>query len=198
MFGNRAYIWLRIGQYGRAITDFNRAIELGGADARLLRLRGAAFLSKGQYEEALVDLDKAIEMDPDHPSPYRNKARALEGLGRTDQAITHWRDALQRRADWPEAMWNLAWLLATSKDGQLRSGPEAMALARRACKLTEYKQAAAIDALAAAYAETGQFDKAVKMAEDAMNLAEASGQRKLAEAVADRLKLYRAGRPYRR
>jgi hypothetical protein len=90
-----------------------------------------------------------------------------------------------------------AWLLATNPNASVRNGPEAVELAQRAVKLSEGREPAILDTLAAAYAEAGQFDKAVETAIEAHRLAEAAGQRHQARAIEMRLELYRSHKPYR-
>jgi hypothetical protein len=63
--------------------------------------------------------------------------------------------------------------------------------------LTGHRQPLALDALAAAYAETGKFNKAVGTAQKALNLALQLGPKELALGLEKRLKLYQLGRPYR-
>lgn len=54
-----------------------------------------------------------------------------------------------------------------------------------------------LDTLAAAYAETGDFEKAVKTAEECLNLAQARGDSALSKDVLQRLQLYRSAKPFR-
>jgi len=70
-------------------------------------------------------------------------------------------------------------------------------LAEKLCKLTDYKEPLALDALAAAYAEVGRFAEAVHKAEKAHRLALISGPEELIAGVKKRLQLYQAGSPYR-
>src|SRR5208282_4046607 len=102
----------------------------------------------------------------------------------------------QAQPDWPESLNNLAWILAANPDSQVRNGAEAVALAERACKLTEYKQPIMVGTLAAANAEAGRFPEAVNFAEKARSLAFAAGQTDVAQKNEELLKLYRAGRAY--
>jgi len=87
-----------------------------------------------------------------------------------------------------------AWLWATCPDAQLRDGKRAVQSAARACELTGWKDAGALDTLAAAYAEAGDFSKAIESQERAIKLFTDVTLRKVGEA---RLKLYRDGKPYR-
>ena len=101
-------------------------------------------------------------------------------------------EALKALPDFPEALNNLAWLLAANPDPQVRNGHEAVNLAERACKLTEYKQPIMIGTLAAAYAEAGRFPEAVITAEKAETLAKQSNQMEVAARNRSLLELYRS------
>jgi hypothetical protein len=92
---------------------------------------------------------------------------------------------------------NLAWLLATHPQAELRSGPEAVELAERACTATHHKQPVFLGTLAAAYAEAGQFGKAVETARQARALAEAQGQKEIAARNQQLLELYQRGQAFR-
>src|SRR5581483_1084779 len=104
--------------------------------------------------------------------------------------------ALQLKPDYATAMNNLAQVLATDADARLRDGAEAVQLARRACELSGGKTPGYAATLAAAYAETGQFSEAATAANQAIALAQAAGDQKLAAANTRLLELYRAHQPY--
>ena len=92
---------------------------------------------------------------------------------------------------------NLAWFLATTRDTEIQNPSDAVKYARRACELTNYKEPAILDTLAAAYAAAGRFTEAIETAEMAINQAKAQGQKATAEKIQNRLHLYQLGRPYR-
>ena len=98
--------------------------------------------------------------------------------------------------DFPDALNELAWILSTDPDPGLRSGTEAVQLAKRACELTQNQQAAFLTTLSAAYAETGQLPDAVAIAKKARDLAQTAGQKVIAAQDEELLKLYRAGYPF--
>ncbi|MEK7842393.1 MAG: hypothetical protein AAB197_06930, partial [Deltaproteobacteria bacterium] len=72
---------------------------------------------------------------------------------------------------------------------------KALEYAKKACELTDWKDPYKLDTLAAAYAEAGQFDEAIKWQEKALEFPEyPKDEREKADL---RLKLYKEGKPYR-
>jgi hypothetical protein len=106
-------------------------------------------------------------------------------------------EALKLQPDFPEALNNLAWLLAANPDPQVRNGREAVDLAERACRLTDYKQPPMIGTLAAAYAEAGRFTEAATAAEKARTAADQCNQPALAARNRELVELYRSGQAVR-
>ncbi len=98
-------------------------------------------------------------------------AGQLEADGKVEEAIQHYRETLNVDSNNPVVLNNLAWILATTSKPELRNGKEAVQLATRAVELTDRRVPHFIGTLAAAYAETGQFSKAVQIAQTARVLA---------------------------
>ena len=65
---------------------------------------------------------------------------------------------------------NFAWVLATSPDDDVRDGKRAVELATKAGELTERERAHILSTLAAAYAETGDFDAARKWSQKSVDM----------------------------
>jgi spermidine synthase len=112
--------------------------------------------------------------------------------GETREAEAAYRRALALRRD-PAVLNNLAWTLAVL-DGSEPAAREAVALSEESVARLGPRDAEALDTLAAAYAAAGRFPDAQRIAERALALAPPP---ELARQIADRLALYRAGRPYR-
>ena len=117
--------------------------------------------------------------------------------GQAASAATFYRQALARSANYVDAQNNLAWVLATSRDDRLRNGREAVRLAESAVRLTGERNLSMWGTLAAAYAEAGDFDQAVKVTERTINTADQTRQVALANRLRQRLEVYRKGKPHR-
>jgi hypothetical protein len=89
---------------------------------------------------------------------------------------------------------DLAWLLATSSDLELRDASRAVTYAEKAVAGTGRTNAMYLDTLAAAYAETGNFTKAVATQKEAMALLRTGMDN---TNYASRLKLFESGLPFR-
>ena len=118
---------------------------------------------------------------------------ALAAQGEAKAAVTHFARALELNPDIPLALNGLARIRATHPDAELRNGAQAVELAERCCRLTEYRAVTALTTLAAAYAEAGHFDDAVKWQTKAIEL---SPLHRKADAEL-RLRLYSVGNTYR-
>ena len=90
-------------------------------------------------------------------------------------------------------MEQFAWLLATCSEAEFRDGLQAVSLGETLCELSEWKEADYIDTLAAAYAEAGNFNQAVKYQERCLELLDKDVEQ---TEYTERLALYRAGKPY--
>jgi hypothetical protein len=86
---------------------------------------------------------------------------------------------------------NLAYVLAAAPDDRVRNGKRAVQLAQRANKLHGTPSPDTLDTLAAAYAEAGQFDRAIETQQQAIALAPDR------EIFQQRLQLYKSGKPLR-
>jgi twitching motility protein PilT len=105
-------------------------------------------------------------------------------------------EEVRRNPEDPQALNNLAWALATNANPHLRDASQAVQVAEKAMSLTQGRDPAILDTLGAAYAESGCFDKALAWARKGMGLARKTGQEGLAEALAERIRLYETGTPH--
>ena len=92
---------------------------------------------------------------------------------------------------------NYAWVLATSPDDAVRDGARSLELAQKACEVTKYEQPHILSTLAAAYAETGDFDKAREWSEKAVDLNKKGKDAEITVELAKELDSYRENKPWR-
>ena len=188
---------LRTGRLEESIVQLRAALNVQPDYVFALNHLGAALLLAGRADESVECLTKAIATDPNYLSARFNLANTLLQLRRVDEAVSELQKALVIGPNNPEAHKNLAWVLATSSDDRIRDGRKAVALARRANELTRGQNPIIGVTLAAAYAEAGRFADAVTAAEAARQVANDSGNLRLAEAINGYIQLYRSGQPYR-
>ncbi|MBU0617156.1 MAG: hypothetical protein KKI02_05525, partial [Planctomycetes bacterium] len=84
----------------------------------------------------------------------------------------------------------------TQPDTPIHQREEAVQLAERAAELTQNRDAATLDVLAAAYAAAGRFDRAVSTAQVALAQATAESNGQLIQSLRERMRLYEQSRPY--
>jgi tetratricopeptide (TPR) repeat protein len=114
--------------------------------------------------------------------------------GDEDGAIACYREAIRLNPKSVNSLNDLAWVRAAGPDG-MRDGTEAVDLATRACELTGWKNPRFLDTLAAAYAEAGDFEKAVEYQKKAAALA--VGDKELEADLRSRIALYERKQPFR-
>ncbi len=85
---------------------------------------------------------------------------------------------------------NLAWILATHHDEKIRNGTEAVYFAEILCENSNHTDPGHLYVLAAAYAEDGQFERAVSTAGKALELADKQNG-KMYQAITRGLQLFR-------
>src|SRR5262249_44385650 len=144
------------------VADCNKAIELDPNDGVAYRLRAAALANLGDLGGAIDDANKAIALRPGDALAYNARGVARKNRGEFREAIADFSDAIQIDGGYATALGNLASVLATASDRSVRDGPRALKYAVRACQLTNWRNPVLINDVAAAYAESRQFESAVE------------------------------------
>jgi TPR repeat protein len=90
-----------------------------------------------------------------------------------------------------------SWALSVAPDAQLRNAALAIRVLEPALAAEQKKSPAHLDTLAAAYAEHGEFAKAVATQTEAIDLARGTRQVQQVDTMEQRLELYRASKAYR-
>lgn len=179
-----------------ARAEFLEAIRIQPQYADALQNLGVVESQAGRFEEAKAYLAQAVQLKPTSAQIYAKLGFLLNEQGKTGAAIDFYRAYLRCSPDEPSACNNLAWILATHPDSNLRNGGEAVGWAEHACDVTHRREPVFVGTLAAAYAEAGRFQDAIAAAQLAINLSHAAGQDEVEKTNQRLLELYRAGKPF--
>lgn len=191
---NRADAYASQGEHDRAIDDYTEAIRLKPQMADAYNNRGSVYLVQDAYDQAIDDFTEAIRLNPTHPKAFLNRGAAYAEKDQYPLAIDDYAEAIRLNPNQAGALNGLAWLLATCPEAKHRDGPKAVENATRACELTEWTSPLALSTLAAAHAEAGAFEEAVKWQTKAIEAAPPDSDPTAAQS---RLEIYQAGKPYR-
>lgn len=146
---------------------------------------------RGDLDGAMRHYQEAVRNDPDYLPALFNVAEIAEGKGSAREALSLYRRALKINPDFVPALNNLAKLLALHPDPGIRSVPEAVQLAEKGAKISNYRDPILLDTLGAAYAASGRFAEAGKVASQGLELATAGGNKPLAERIRKSIESYR-------
>lgn len=229
-YDERGFKLLNKGDYETARRYLTAAIRIEPDRYSAYYSRAMTFYQQKNWAAALQDLNSTIRCKPNFLRASLMRARVNEHL-RNYNATLRDLDIIANLAlrvgnygEYCDTLNSRAWLRATCIDASIRNGQLAIADAKKACELDKWKYANEIDTLAAAYAEAGDFDSAVRYQEQAITLYKSEPQeiskkmaklrynKVLAEKIADdvvkqvnrlspgyaqRLELYKQHRPYR-
>ena len=156
---------------------------------------GIAEAGSGNLVESLNHFRACVRMNPTDAAAHFQLGNALQATGKSHDAVTHYRKSLQVRPGWMFPANNLAWLLSTHPDSELRNGEEAIKLITPIIKADGGNNHTTLSTLAAALAETGDFKGAIETTTRALHYAQAVGANDASLRAA--LINYRNGKAFR-
>lgn len=218
---SRSQAYTRIPRFDLALEDANEAIRIAPNTAYCYSSRGYVYMAMGDSAKAIADLSHAIELDPNNAMFQVQRGFAYGMAGRYAETQADWQAAIKMRPDYGAAYSALGWLQATCPDARFRDAKQALENAKRGAGLgpstilvaaassgavkSETKPkpgsnspavAWSLDALAAAYAESGDFQQAVVVQQQAISHNKMSPN-PLATKEHELLALYQQQKPYR-
>lgn len=195
-YNNRGLSYQSIGKLDKALADYNKAIHLAPKQLENYCARADILENIGQLDKASADYDQVTRLNPRNAPGYVFRGYAHFAKGNYKAAALDFEQAVRFSPRDYDALVSLAWFQATCPEDSLRNGKEALEQALRACELSQWKHSNGVDTLAAAYAEVGDFDRAVKYQTQAINMKGVYALRR--KEMQERLELYRQRQPYRK
>lgn len=191
----RAFSYSSLGQSENAVADLTVALRLGYSyRADIYFRRAEAYQDLGKKKKARLDYENVLRAQMDGGFDYFLRAKANSRLGNYKAAANDFAAAKKRTAPDASQLNDSAWFEATCPDARFRDGMMAVRDAIQALK-SNPSNSNMLDTLGCAYAELGDFQRAVSYVEQALRAATASDHQ--TDALRAHLRLFREKRPFR-
>lgn len=163
----RALAWARRGEFEKAIADSEEALQQQPGYPHSYRARAIVLYLMGDFQKCLKYYDRALKLNLSEPDLNSALILSQRGFvrfqfGQFAQSLSDFEMAIQRNPKCATAHAGLAMLQSTCSDAKYRDAESAIRHATKACELSDWKRGRYLIALAAALAESGQFEDAVK------------------------------------
>ena len=181
------------GRFAEAELCFREALKIAPNDP-WTRTNLARLLTKvDRVEEALPLLQQALKQSPSEILTFRGLAEAYEARGQSAKAVATLREARRLRPQSARVNHDLARILATSTDSEVRDGKLARQLALGVCERMKGRpqEERALDTLVLCFAENGRFAEAIDVAHQAIALARLARDSDLVADLEARREMYR-------
>jgi len=203
-YSNRAWARYNKKDFDNAINDYTKAIEIDPNYTRAYSARGYVKMERKDFNSAITDFTTAIDqfknknsgIDPLYSITYTFRGWAKNRKYDLDGALADYDKAIELNPKDGETYRMKAWFLATCPEDKYRSGSKAIDLAKKAVDIE--KNFENLDTLAAAYAESGMFQEAIKTQNEAIEFSTKDPQAK--DSMNDlrkHLKSYKNKMPWR-
>jgi len=193
-YRQKGYAYQQLQEHDKAILAFTKAIEMDTNSTLTYQHRGFEYTAIEDYSKAIADFTRIIQLNPKDVDAYSSRGSCLSHAGNFSKGIEDCKKAVQLDKSSDIALNNLAWLLTIAPDAKLRDGKRAVKCATRACDLSGWKNAYCLGTLAAAYAEIGKFDEAIKWEQKCIQIG-LPNEKEMVQARKE-LELFNRKKPY--
>jgi tetratricopeptide (TPR) repeat protein len=160
LFYVRAWGYINLKQYEKAVSDLTKAIELSSNDDDLYIARAEAYRNLKQYTKAIQDYSKAIELKTKDIQAYRNRASCYRELQQNQKAIRDYTRIIELK---PNSRW--AYEIRVRWYRELKQHSKAIQDYKKIIELTAKdspQEWLANAGLATYYFELKQYDSAIQ------------------------------------
>ncbi len=196
-YGSMAMLRAIQKKYAEAIAIYDRVLRLDPNCVKAYLQKANVCQDIADHAQAEACLREAVRLEPTNSTSFFGLGLQQQDQGKTQDAIDSYATSLRLRPKGVSAINNLAWIYAAHPKEAFRDGSKAVAIAEPASALPTC-DSDLLDTLAAAYAEAGRFEDALRMSQRAIE--KATQEKKPAQAVRDiekRAALYAQHQPYR-
>lgn len=159
------------------------------------------YLVAEQPHKAIQAYTDVLEQEADSFDALRMRGDAYLNVGDHEAAAKDFEKALTLSDKDTSLLNNYAWLLATSPIDSVRDGKKAIDLATKAADLTKHEKPHILSTLAAAYAESGDFETARKWSKQSIETRDEESSeaetKEMGEQLKKELASYEANKPWR-
>lgn len=180
-------------RYGEAIDDLQMLLRADPTNTEFRLQLAAYYVADERPRRAIEMLTNILADDESNTDALRSRGDAYLSVSKHAEAIADYKKALKVDPEDTGILNNYAWVLATSTDDDIRDAKKALELAKQACELTEYKMPHILSTLASAYAESGDWENAVKWSTKAVDMSDPE----IKEQLQKELNSYKEKKPWR-
>jgi tetratricopeptide (TPR) repeat protein len=188
---HRGLTYEKTGRYDDAIADLTQVIDLDAKFPGAHTARAKNYIFKKDYDKTIADANEAIRLDAKDADAYTCRHWAYKRKKEYAKAIEDATAIIRLLPEDAKGYNALAVLLATCSEEKFRDGKKAVEYATKACELTSWKANFCWETLAAAFAENGQYEDAIKWQKKFLD------STALKKRAKERLSLYEEKKPYR-
>ena len=186
---NRADAYLALRNYKKAMRDAEAALSLDPEFTYAHVNRANVYRAEGDVDRALRGYEHALQLAPNFAPAIYNRGVARAAQEDYVRALKDFQKATELDAEYAAAFNDWAWILATCPIPELRDPQQAVALAERACRI-DGQSWNHFGTLAAAYARSDDWEKAVKAQQRAQALLPKSASEAERNQAASRLEMF--------
>jgi tetratricopeptide (TPR) repeat protein len=158
----RGLVFFAEGEVEKAMADFDRAIKADPKPIQGFYCRASTWIQLKQWDKAVADLTEVLRLDSRNVNALCNRGLIRKWSGDWAGAIEDFEALVCVAPTCAQGYANLAKIRGACPDAKYRDGDKAVADGKRACELTRWKEPKYVACLALAYAESGDFEEAIK------------------------------------